>query len=137
MSETAASAFIFWLSDAVLDGFLVVEVLGHHLVGLKQHGGFVAGFGAGLLGQIAQLLNGAGLRALETVPLGIGILYGIALDLGRGAAIEVKRANADTGGNALALNRDHWENLLLQKRPRPPFGCGGRGRTKVGITDAR
>ena len=27
------------------DSFLVIEILGHHLVGLKQHGGFVAGLG--------------------------------------------------------------------------------------------
>ena len=95
------------VGDAVLDGFLVVQVLGHHLVGLKQHGGFVASLGAGLLGQLAQLLHGAGLGALETMPLGIGIFYGIALDLGGGAAIVVQRAYAHTGGNALALNGDH------------------------------
>ena len=95
------------VGDAVLDGFLVVQVLGHHLVGLKQHGGFVAGLGAGLLGQLAQLLHSAGLGALETMPLGIGIFYGIALDLGGGAAIVVQRAYAHAGGNALALNGDH------------------------------
>ena len=93
--------------DMVGDGFLVIEILGHHLVGLKQHGGFIAGFGAGLFGQFAQLLNGGGLRALETVPLGIGIGHGIAGDLGFGAVIEIKRANANAGRYALALNTDH------------------------------
>ena len=95
------------VGDAVLDGFLVVQVFGHHLVGLKQHGGFVAGLGAGLLGQLAQLLHSAGLGTLETMPLGIGIFYGIALDLGGGATIVVQRAYAYAGGNALALNGDH------------------------------
>ena len=58
-------------------------------------------------GQFAQLLNGGGLRALETVPLGIGIGHGIAGDLGFGAVIEIKRANANAGRYALALNTDH------------------------------
>ena len=91
-------------------------------MGLKQHGGLVAGFLAGLLGQNTQLLDRAGLGPLKTVPLGVCILYGIALDLGRGAAVEVERANADTGGNALALNRDHGKTSLpavLVWRPRP------------------
>ena len=98
-------------------------------MGLKQHGGLVTGLLAGLLGQHAQLLNRAGLRTLEAVPLGVGVLYGVALDLGSSAAVKVKRANADTGGNALTLNRDHWRASLLCKaktaaavllgRPRP------------------
>jgi serine/threonine protein kinase len=67
----------------------------------------IAGFGTGLFGQFAQLLNGGGLRALETVPLGIGIGHGIAGDLGFGAVIEIKRANANAGRYALALNTDH------------------------------
>ena len=96
-------------------------------MGFKQHGGLVTGLLAGLLGQNAQLLDRAGLGPLKTVPLGVCILYGIALDLGRGAAVEVERANADTGRNALALNRDHGKTSL-QKGPRPPFWCGGRGR---------
>ena len=96
-----------FIVDMVGDRFLVIEILSHHLVGLKQHGGFIAGFGAGLFGQFAQLLNGGGLRALETVPLGIGIGHGIAGDLGFGAVIEIKRANANAGRYALALNTDH------------------------------
>lgn len=97
-------------------------------MGLKQHGGFVAGLLAGLLGQHAQLLDCAGLRTLEAVPLGVGILHRVALDLRRGTAVKVKRANADTGGNALALNRDHW-GASFKSKPRLPSCCGGRGRT--------
>jgi len=76
-------------------------------VGLKQHGGFVAGLSAGLLRQLAKLLDRAGLRALEAVPLGVGIFYGIAFDFSGSAAVVIQRAHAHTGGNALALNGDH------------------------------
>ena len=115
----------FFVGDKVFDGFLVVEVLGHHLVGLKQHGGFVAGLGAGLFGQIAQLLDGAGLRALKAVPFGVGILHGIALDLGGGAAVKIQRAHTHAGRNALALDGDHAGVPLSFYRfgktnPRPP-----------------
>ena len=109
------------VENTVLDGLLIVEVLSHHLVRFKQHGGLVTGIPAGLLGQIAQLLNGAGLGTFKAMPLGIGILYGIALDLCCGAAVKIERANADTGGNALALNRDHWGSL-------PFHQIKGRGR---------
>ncbi len=96
-SETAASAFSFLFVDEVFDGFLVVQVFGHHLVGLKQHGRFVACLGTGLLGQLAQLLDGAGLGALETVPLGFCIFHSITLDLGGSTAVEIQRPDADTG----------------------------------------
>ena len=87
----------FFFVDEVFDGFLVVQVFSHHLVCFKQHGGFVAGLGAGLLGQLAQLLNGAGLSTLEAMPLGLRIFHGVALDLGRGTAVEIQRSDADTG----------------------------------------
>ena len=105
-------------------------------MGLKQHGGFVAGLLAGLLGQHAQLLDCAGLRTLEAVPLGVGILHRVALDLRRGTAVKVKRANADTGGNALALNCDHGEPPSNQNR-----GCrlaaAAAAVHDAGITDVR
>ena len=97
----------FFFVDEVFDGFLVVQIFGHHLVGLEQHGRLVAGLGAGLLGQLAQLLDGAGLRTLEPMPLCLGVLHRVALDLSGGAAIKIQRANADTGGNTLALDGNH------------------------------
>ena len=57
--------------------------------------------------ELAKLLDRAGLRALEAVPLGAGIFYGIAFDFSGSAAVVIQRAHAHTGGNALALNGDH------------------------------
>src|SRR5699024_8061404 len=108
-----------FVGDEVLDGFLIVAVLAHHLVSSEQHGGLVPCLGAGLFGQLAQLFDGAGLRALETMPFRIGIFYGVAFDLGGGAAVEIQRPDADACRNALALNGDHdGTSLILAGRPR-------------------
>ena len=51
--------------DQLLNGLFIVQVLRHELVGLKEHGGLVAGLLAGLLRQNAELLDGLGLGCLE------------------------------------------------------------------------
>ena len=81
-------------------------------MGLEQESGLVAGFDAGLLGQLAQLIDGHGLCALKAQPLGVGIFNLVVGDFGLGAAVEIQGAHADTGRDALALNGDHRVSLL-------------------------
>ena len=101
------------LLDAVFDGLFVVEVLAHHLVGLEQEGGLVAGLFTRLLGQDAELLDGLGLGGLEAGPLGLKIGDLVAGDGALGALVEVKGTRGNAGGDALALDRDH-SSILLQ-----------------------
>ena len=98
---------LLFVLDELLDGLLVVEVLGHELVGLKEHGGLVACLFAGFLGQHAQLLDGLGLGGLEAGPFGVDIDDLIAVDGGLGALIEIEGTRGDAGGYALALNGNH------------------------------
>ena len=93
--------------DKALDGLLIVEILAHHLVRFKKHGGVVAGLGARLLGQHAQLLDGLGLRVLEAQPLALAVLDLVAAQGRIGALIEIQRTRGHAGGDALALNGDH------------------------------
>ena len=88
--------------DEALDGLLEVQVLCHHLMGLKEHGSLVAGLLAGLLGQHAQLLDRLGLGLLETRELRFPVLHLIAAQRALGSLIEIQRPRGDAGGNALS-----------------------------------
>ena len=99
--------------DPGLDGLLVVEVLAHHLVGLEQEGGLVAGLGSGLLGELAELVDGLGLGGLEAGPFGLAVGDLKTADGALDALVEVKGTRGDAGGYALALDRDH-SSILLQ-----------------------
>ena len=99
--------------DHALDGLFVVQILSHHLVSLEQESSLIAGFDTGLLSQLTQLIDGHGLCALEAQPLGVGIFNSVVGNLGLGAAVEIQRAHANAGRDALALNGDHCVTLLF------------------------
>ncbi len=111
------------LADGGLDGLFIVQILGHHLMGLKEHGGLVAGLGSGLFGQLAKLLNGFFLSGLEPGPLGLGVLNLVAAQRGLCALIEIQGAGGHTGGHALALDGNHMFSFQIRQTAakRQPF----------------
>ena len=100
--------------DPGLNGFLVVQVLAHHLVGLEQERSLVAGFLSGLLGQLAELIDGLGLGGLEAGPFGFAVCHLIAADGALDALEEVEGTRGHAGGYALALDGNHRIVLLFQ-----------------------
>ena len=97
-----------FILDQALDGLDVVVVLGHHLVGLEQERGLLAGLLEGLFIQLAQLVDGLFLGGLEAVPLGRGVLHLDAADDALRALVVVQRPHGHAGGYALALDRNHF-----------------------------
>ncbi len=102
-------------ADRLLDGLLVIEILCHQLVRLKQQRRLIARLGARLFGERAQLLDGPCLRILEAFPLRLDVRHGGADDLSLCALIEIERTGCNAGGYAFSLDRDHGLCSPLKK----------------------
>ena len=96
-----------FVQDQTLNGLFVVKILCHHLMGLKEHGSFIAGFHSGFFRQLAELFNGLCLCVFKSLPLCVAVFDGETGDRAFGSSVEIQRACSDAGGNTFTLNRNH------------------------------
>ena len=93
--------------DQALNGFYVIEVIEHHLVGFEQDCCLFARLVECLFVQLTELADRGCLRSLEACPFNCRISVGHTRYRAGAAAVEIQRADSHAAGYALAIDRNH------------------------------